>query len=543
MAKQLVFGDDARESLRRGVAKLSRLVKVTLGPKGRHVVLDKGWGAPVVSNDGVSVADEVELHDRYENMGAQMVKQVASKTSDMAGDGTTTATLLTEAIFMEGMKCVTAGINPMALSRGIRKAVDAVIAELKHLSRPISEGNFKEIAQVASIAANNDTKIGEMISEAMKQVGKNGVVTVEEGKSIETEVEVVEGMQFDRGYVSPHFVTNQDEMEAVLENAYILIFEDKIVAVKKIVPLLEKIAKSQKPLLIIAEDLEGEALATLVVNKLRGVVQCCAVKAPGYGDRRKSMLEDLAVLTGGKPIFKDLGIDLEKVTLSDLGRAKKVTVTADNTTIVEGAGKSQEIEARVKQIKAEVQKSDSDYDREKLQERLARLAGGIAQIRVGAATEMEMKETKARIDDALHATRAAVEEGIVPGGGVALIRASKALDNVKADGEEKLGVNIVREALKVPLRQIAENAGEEGSVVLKKVMENKDAFGFNAKECKFGDLQQMGIMDPTKVTRCSLQNAASVASLLLTTDCMIAQAPEKEEHNHDGDMPDADDEM
>lgn len=542
MAKQLIFAEESREALRRGVSKLAQVVKVTLGPKGKHVVLDKGWGSPNVCDDGVTVAEEVELNDRYENMGAQMVKQVASKTNDIAGDGTTTATVLTEAIFLEGLKCVAAGINPMALSRGIHKAVDAVVTELKKMSRPIPEGNYKEIAQVATIASHNDTKLGEMIAEAMKQVGKDGVVTVEEGKGIETEVEVVEGMQFDRGYISPHFVTNQDEMEVVLENAYILIHEDKISAVKKIVPLLEKISKAQKPLLIIAEDIEGEALATLVVNKLRGIVQVCAVKAPGYGDRRKAMLEDLAVLTGGKAVFKDLGLDVEKISLNELGRAKKIRINADNTTIIEGAGKSSEIEARVKQIKQEIKHTESDYDREKLQERLAKLAGGVAQIKVGAATEVELKEAKARIDDALHATRAAVEEGILPGGGVAYIRAAKLLDNLHLEGDQNLGVKIVKEALSVPLKQIAENCGVEGPVILKKIESNSGSFGYDAREAKFGDLMQMGIIDPTKVSRCALQNAASVASLLLTTDCMIAQAPKKEEH--DQEMPEGmDDEM
>jgi chaperonin GroEL len=540
MAKQLIFAEEAREALRKGVSKLAEVVKVTLGPKGKHVVLDKGWGAPNVCDDGVTVAEEVELNDRYENMGAQMVKQVASKTNDIAGDGTTTATVLTEAIFLEGLKCVTAGINPMALSRGIHKSVDAVVAELKKMSRPISEGNYREIAQVATIASHNDAKLGEMISDAMKQVGKDGVVTVEEGKAMETEVEVVEGMQFDRGYISPHFVTNQDDMEVVFENAYILIHEDKISAVKKIVPLLEKISKSQKPLVIIAEDVDAEALATLVVNKLRGIVQVCAVKAPGYGDRRKAMLEDIAVLTGGKPVFKDLGIDLEKISLNDLGRAKKLMITADNTTIIEGAGKSSEIEARVKQIKQEIQHTESDYDREKLKERLAKLAGGVAQIKVGAATEVELKEVKARIDDALHATRAAVEEGIVPGGGVAYIRAAKVLDKLKLEGEEMLGAKIVKEALRVPLRQIADNCGAEGPVILKKIEEHEGSFGYEAMGAKFGDLMQMGIIDPTKVTRCALQNAASVAALLLTTDCMITQLPKKEEH--EPEMPD-DDEM
>ena len=541
MAKQLAFEQEAREAIRKGVMKLARTVKVTLGPKGRNVILDKGWGAPNITKDGVTVAEEIELIERYENMGAQMVKQVASKTSDVAGDGTTTATVLAEAIYLEGMRYVTAGVNPMALSRGIHKAVDAVVQELATLSKEVPEGDYKAIAQVATIAANNDAHIGEMISEAMKKVGKDGVVTVDEGKSMETEVEVVEGMQFDRGYISPHFVSNQDEMEAVLENPYILIYEDKISAVKKIVPLLEKISQSQKPLLIIAEDVDGEALATIVVNKIRGTLSCCAVKAPGYGDRRKAMLEDIAILTGGKAIFKDLGIDLEKVELSELGRAKKIKVDANNTTIIEGNGVAKKIEARVKQIRKEIEDSDSDYDREKLQERLAKLAGGVAQISVGAATEVELKEAKARIDDALSATRAAVEEGILPGGGVAYIRALKALDKLQLQGDEQFAYKIIKSALRVPLQQIAENAGEEGAVILKKVSEGQANFGFDANIGQFGDLMEAGIIDPTKVARCALQNAASVAALLLTTDCMIAELPKSDDK--DDEAPDYGEDM
>lgn len=539
MAKQLVFEQDAREMIRQGVEKLAQTVKITLGPKGRNVILDKGWGSPNITKDGVTVADEVELLDHYENMGAQMVKQVASKTSDVAGDGTTSATVLTEAILLEGLKYVAAGVNPMALNRGIHKAVAAVTKEFADMSRKVPEGDSKEIKQVATIAANNDARIGDMIAAAMKKVGKDGVVTVEEGKSTETDVDVVEGMQFDRGYVSPHFVTNQDDMEAVLENPFILIYEDKISAVKKIVPLLEKVSKAQKPLLIIAEDVDGEALATLVVNKLRGIVSCCIVKAPGYGDRRKAMLEDIATLTGGKAFFKDLGEDLEKISLKKLGTAKKVRITSENTTIIEGAGQNKDINARVKQIRKELEATDSDYDREKLQERLAKLAGGIAQINVGAATEVELKEAKARIDDALSATRAAVEEGILPGGGVAYIRAAKALDNLKLEGDQVLGLNIVRRALEMPLKQIVTNAGGEGSVVLKKVRAQDGAYGYDALTGKFGDLLEMGIIDPTKVCRCALQNAASVAALLLTTDCLISELPKDDDSDGEG-MPEGD---
>lgn len=534
MAKQLAFEREAREAIKQGVTKLSRAVKVTLGPKGRNAVLDKGWGAPTITKDGVTVAEEVQLKDPYENMGAQMVKQVASKTSDVAGDGTTTATVLAEAIILEGIRHVTAGANPMALKRGLSKATDRVIEELKKMSRNI--GGKKEIAQIAMIASNNDTKIGEMISEAMDKVGKDGVITVEEGKSLDTDVEIVEGMQFDRGFLSPHFVNKPEEMKAVLEDVYILIHEDKISSIKKLIPLLEKIAKTRKPLLIIAEDVEGEALATLVVNKLKGTVECCAVKAPGYGDRRKAMLHDLAILTGGKPIFKDLGLDLEKVSLSDLGRAKKVTIDADHTTVIEGAGLTKEIANRVKQIRHEIEISDSDYDREKLQERLAKIAGGVAQIKVGAATETEMKEKKARIEDALHATRAAVEEGILPGGGVALVRAQKALDDLKLEGDEAMGVEILRKALPHPLKQIAENAGKDGAVVCQKVMEKQGSWGYDAEKDIFTDMYAAGIIDPTKVTRCALQNAASVGCVLLLTDCLVADLPKKDKDDDKG-MP------
>lgn len=543
MAKQLIFEQEAREKIREGVAKLARSVKITLGPKGRNVIIDKGWGSPNITKDGVTVAEEVELYDHYENMGAKMVKEVASKTSDTAGDGTTTATVLAEAIFLEGLRYVTAGANPMAMSRGIHKAVSAIVEELGKMCRNVAAGDYKQITQVASIAANNDVRIGEMITEAMKKVGTDGVVTVEEGKSMMTEVEVVEGMQFDRGYLSPHFVTNQEQMEVTLENPYILIYEEKISAVKKIVPLLEKLSKMQRPLLIIAEDIEGEALATLVVNNMRGIISCCAVKAPGYGDRRKAMLEDIAILTGGKPLFKDLGVDLEKLALEDLGRAKKVKVDSENTLIMEGAGSSKIIEARVKQIRKELEETDSNYDREKLQERLARLAGGIAKISVGASTEVELKEMKARIDDALNATRAAVEEGILPGGGVAYVRAAKILSDLKVEGDEALGVKIVKMALSAPLKTIAANAGEDGAVILKKVLLKEGAYGFDADKGKFCDLYEQGIIDPTKVSRCALQNAASVAALLLTTDCIVTElVKEKDDDEHDeGDeMPDYD---
>ena len=533
MAKQLAFDQEARTAIREGVTKLARAVKVTLGPKGRNVVIDKGWGAPNVTKDGVTVAEEMELQNPYENMGAQLVKEVASKTSDVAGDGTTTATVLAEAIFLEGYKYVTAGANPLVLSRGIDKAVAAVVEELGKLAQEVKDD--KEIEQIATIASNNDAKVGHMISDAMKKVGKDGVITVEEGKGMETDVEVVEGMQFDRGYISPHFVTNQDAMEVVLDNPYILICEEKISAIKKIVPLLEAISQAKRSLLIIAEDVDGEALATLVVNKIRGVVQCCAVKAPGYGDRRKAMMEDLGILTAGKPLFKDLGIDLEQVALSELGTAKKVTITSDNTTIVEGAGKKEDIEARVAKIKKDIENTDSDYDREKLQERLAKLAGGVAQINVGAASEVELKEAKARIDDAIHATRAAIEEGTLPGGGVALIRAAKALDGMTLQGDEDYGVSIIKAAISMPIKQIVENTGGEGGVVAKEVLKKDGFYGYDAGEDSFGDLYEKGIIDPAKVTRSALQNAASVASLLLTTGCLIADAPKDDDDSGYGD--------
>jgi len=528
MAKQLAFNEDAREAMRQGVEKLARAVKATLGPKGRNAVLDKSWGSPTVTKDGVTVAEEVELTDPNQNMGVLLVKEAASKTSDVAGDGTTTATVLAEAIYMEGLKNVTAGADPMSIQRGLQKACDAVVEELRKLSRTVK--GKSEIAQIGTIAANNDVEVGRMIAEAMDKVGKDGVITVEEGRGMETEVDLVEGMQFDRGYLSPHFVTNPDDMTAVLEKPYVLVHEDKISAVKDIVPLMELCAREGRPLLVIAEDVDGEALATLVVNKLRGTLQCCAVKAPGYGDRRKAMLQDIAILTGAKAIFKDLGVKLETVSLSDLGRAEKVVVDADNTTIIKGAGKQSEINGRIEQIRREIDATTSDYDREKLQERLAKLAGGVAQVNVGAATETEMKEKKARFEDALHATRAAIEEGILPGGGVALLRAAKALDNLKAEGDEAIGVAIVRKALSVPAATIAENAGAEGAVVVKKILDSKDPnFGFDAERARYCDLVEAGIVDPTKVTRCALQNAVSVAGLLLTTGCIVTDIPEKKE--------------
>jgi chaperonin GroEL len=524
-AKVVRFSQEAREKILRGVNILADAVTVTLGPKGRNVVLEKSFGAPTVTKDGVTVAKEIELEDKFENMGAQMVKEVASKTSDVAGDGTTTATVLARAIYTEGIKMVAAGHDPMSLKRGIDRAVEAVVGELKNLSKPTKDR--KEIAQVGTISANNDSTIGDIIAEAMEKVGKEGVITVEEAKGLETTLEVVEGMQFDRGYLSPYFVTDPERMEARLEDAYILIHEKKISSMKDLLPVLEAIAKSGKPLLLIAEDVEGEALATLVVNKIRGTLQCCAVKAPGFGDRRKAMLEDIAILTGGRMIAEELGIKLENVTLQDLGRAKKIVVDKDNTTIIDGAGKRSDIEGRIKQIRAQIDETTSDYDREKLQERLAKLVGGVAVIRVGAATEIEMKEKKARVEDALHATRAAVEEGVVPGGGVALLRASAALDNLRVGENEKVGVNIVKRALEEPCRWIASNAGWEGSVVVDKIKNNKGAFGFNAGTEEFEDLMKAGIIDPTKVVRTALQNAASVASLLLTTECMVAEKPEE----------------
>jgi chaperonin GroEL len=504
---------------------LADAVTVTLGPKGRNVVLEKSFGAPNVTKDGVTVAKEIELEDKFENMGAQMVKEVASKTSDVAGDGTTTATVLARSMFTEGAKMVAAGHDPMSLKRGIDKAVIALVAELKSLSKPTRDQ--REIAQVGTISANNDSTIGEIIAEAMNKVGREGVITVEEAKSLETTLEVVEGMQFDRGYLSPYFVTDPDKMEAVIEDAYLLIHEKKISAMKDLLPVLEAIARTGKPFLLIAEDIEGEALATLVVNKIRGTLHCAAVKAPGFGDRRKAMLEDIAILTGGRVIAEELGIKLENVTVNDLGRAKRIVIDKDNTTIVDGAGKKADIEGRIKQIRAQIEETTSDYDREKLQERLAKLVGGVAVIRVGAATEMEMKEKKARVEDALHATRAAVEEGIVPGGGVALVRALSALDGLKLTAEEQVGVNIVRRAVEDPCRWIASNAGWEGSIVLDKVKNGKGAFGFNAAKEEFEDLIKAGIVDPTKVVRTALQNASSVAGLLLTTEAMVAEKPEE----------------
>jgi len=524
-AKTVRFAQEAREKILRGVNVLADAVTVTLGPKGRNVVLEKSYGAPTVTKDGVTVAKEIELEDRFENMGAQMVKEVASKTSDVAGDGTTTATVLARSIYTEGMKMVAAGHDPMSLKRGIDRAVTAVTGELKNLSKPTKDR--REIAQVGTISANNDSTIGDIIAEAMEKVGKEGVITVEEAKGLETTLEVVEGMQFDRGYLSPYFVTDPERMEARLEDAYVLIHEKKISSMKDLLPVLESIAKTGKPFLLIAEEVEGEALATLVVNKIRGTLSCVAVKAPGFGDRRKAMLEDIAILTGGKVIAEELGIKLESVTLQDLGRAKRIVVDKDNTTIIDGAGKKSEIEARIKQIRAQIDETTSDYDREKLQERLAKLVGGVAVIRVGAATEIEMKEKKARVEDALHATRAAVEEGVVPGGGVALIRASSALEGLRAGEDEKAGIGIVRKALEDPARWIATNAGWEGSVVVDKIRNNKGAFGFNAATEEFEDLMKAGIIDPTKVVRSALQNAASVASLLLTTECMVAEKPDE----------------
>jgi chaperonin GroEL len=527
MPKQLMFDTEARSALLRGVNIMAEAVKATLGPKGRNVVIDKKFGSPTITKDGVTVAKEVELKDPYEDMGAQMLKEVASKTSDVAGDGTTTATVLAQAVFREGLKNVTAGANPMGLKRGIEQAVEKIVDELKKMSKTTKDK--KEIAQVATIAANNDKTIGNLIAEAMEKVGKDGVITVEEAKAMETTLEVVEGMQFDRGYLSPYMVTDPERMEAVLEDAIILIHEKKISVMKDMLPLLEQVARSGKPFLVIAEEVEGEALATLVVNKLRGTLACCAVKAPGFGDRRKAMLQDIATLTGGKAITEDLGIKLENIKLEDLGRAKKVVVDKDNTTIVEGAGSAKEIEGRIKQIRAQIEETTSDYDREKLQERLAKLAGGVAVIKVGAATETEMKEKKARVEDALNATRAAVEEGIVPGGGVALLRASRALDSLKLSGDEGTGVQIVRRALEEPIRQIVANAGLEGSVVVEKVKAaSAVSQGFDAESNEYVDMMQAGIIDPTKVERIALQNAASIASLLLTTEALITDIPEEE---------------
>src|SRR6266403_27720 len=525
-AKQLQFDEAARQALLRGVEKLAKAVKATLGPSGRNVILDKKFGSPTITKDGVTVAKEIELEDLYENMGAQLVREVASKTSDDAGDGTTTATILAEAIFREGLKYVTSGANPIGIQRGINKGVDAIVEELKKLSKKVSDRT--EIAQVATVSANWDKTIGEIIADAMDKVGKDGTITVEEAKSIETTLEVVEGMQFDKGYLSPYFVTNAEAMEAILENAYILIYEKKISSLKDLLPLLEKVAKAGRPLLIISEDVEGEALATLVVNKLRGTLQVCAVKAPGFGDRRKAMLEDIAVLTGGRLISEDLGIKLENIKLEDLGRTKRATIDKENTTIVEGEGKQVDIKGRIAQIRRQIEETTSDYDREKLQERLAKLAGGVAVINVGAATETAMKEKKARVEDALNATRAAVEEGIVPGGGVALLRAAKAIDGLKLEGDEKVGAMIVKRALEEPIRQIVENAGLEGSVVVEKVEAEKVAsYGFDAESNQYVDMVKAGIIDPTKVERVALQHAASIASLLLTTEALITDNPEE----------------
>ena len=543
-AKQLAYEEDARKALLAGVEKLASAVKSTFGPRGRSAILDKGWGAPSVTKDGVTVAEEVELIDKYENCGAQLVKEAATKTSDVAGDGTTTATILAEAIFRGGLKQVVAGYDANAINRGIIAATRKVIEALKELSRPVSAKKADDIINIASISANNDISIGEIMAQCYERVGKDGVITVEEGKSLDTTFDVVEGMQFDRGYLSPHFVTNPDNMEVALDKAFVLIHEDKISNVGKLVPLLEKISKAKRPLLIIAEDIEGEALATLVVNKLRGIVQVAAVKAPGYGDRRKAMMEDIAVLTGGKAIFKDLGIELDSVEITDLGQAKKIRIDSDNTTIIEGAGDSAGIKGRIEMIRREIDTTTSDYDREKLQERLAKLAGGVAQIKVGAATEAELKERKARVEDALHATRAAIQEGIVPGGGVALVRAMSALDNFKIKGDgEKVGIQVLKQALTAPLRQIAANAGAEPAVVLKKVRDKSGAFGYNADTDSFGDLMKQGVIDPTKVVRTALENSTSVARILLSTACLITDKPKKEEPAGGGGHEDMDDMM
>ncbi len=536
MAKEILFSEEARGRILKGVNILADTVKVTLGPRGRNVVIDKSFGSPTVTKDGVTVAKEIELENKFENMGAQMVKEVASKTSDVAGDGTTTATILAQAIYREGAKAVAAGLNPMDLKRGVDIAVEKTVKELEKLSKPTKDK--KEIAQVGTISANNDVTIGNIIAEAMEKVGKEGVITVEEAKGMETTLDVVEGMQFDRGYLSPYFVTDAERMEAILEEPSILICDRKVTNMKDLLPLLEQVAKLGRPLLIIAEDVEGEALATLVVNKLRGTLSCAAVKAPGFGDRRKEMLKDVATLTGGQVIAEDLGLKLESVTLEDLGRAKRVTIDKDNTTIVDGAGKKEDIQARVKQIRAQTEETTSDYDREKLQERLAKLVGGVAVINVGAATETEMKEKKARVEDALNATRAAVEEGVVPGGGVAFLRAAKALESLKLESrDQQTGVEIVRRALEEPIRQIAGNAGHEGSVVVDKVKSQTGNFGFNALDEEYGDMLKFGVIDPTKVTRCALQNAASVASLLITTEAMVAEKQEEKKEAAHGGMP------
>ncbi len=537
-AKEVRFHDSARAKIVAGVNVLADAVKVTLGPKGRNVVLDRSFGAPTVTKDGVSVAKEIELKDKFENMGAQMLKEVASKTSDVAGDGTTTATVLAQAIVQEGMKYVAAGMNPMDLKRGIDKAVEAVVGELKKMSKPCKDS--KEIAQVGSISANSDANIGKIIADAMDKVGKEGVITVEDGKSLENELDVVEGMQFDRGYLSPYFINSPEKQNAVLEDPFILYYDKKVSAIRDLLPLLEQVAKAGKPLLIVAEDVEGEALATLVVNKLRGGLKVAAVKAPGFGDRRKAMLEDMAILTGGSVISEELGLKLENVTLKDLGKAKRIEIEKENTTLIDGAGDPKQIEGRVKAIRAQIEETTSDYDREKLQERVAKLAGGVALVKVGASTEIEMKEKKARVEDALHATRAAVEEGIVPGGGVALVRARIAIKDLKGDNpDQDAGIKIVLRALEEPLRQIAYNGGDEASVVVNKVVEGKGNFGYNAANGQYGDMVAMGVLDPTKVTRCALQNAASVAGLILTTDAMVAESPKEDSHaghGHGGGM-------
>jgi chaperonin GroEL len=533
-AKELRFSEDARNRMLRGVNTLANAVKATLGPKGRNVVLEKSFGAPTITKDGVSVAKEIELADKFENMGAQMVKEVASKTSDVAGDGTTTATVLAQALIREGLKAVAAGMNPMDLKRGIDKAVTSAVEELKKLSKPSADS--KSIAQVGTISANGDELIGKLIAEAMDKVGKEGVITVEEGSGLDNELDVVEGMQFDRGYLSPYFINNQQSQQVELEDPYILLYDKKISNVRELLPVLEGVAKAGKPLLIVAEEVEGEALATLVVNTIRGIVKVCGVKAPGFGDRRKAMLEDMAILTGGQVISEEVGLQLEKATLKDLGRAKKVVVSKENTTLIDGAGEAANIQSRIKQIKAQIEETSSDYDREKLQERVAKLAGGVAVIKVGAATEVEMKEKKARVEDALHATRAAVEEGVVPGGGVALIRALAGLAKLKGDNEDQNhGIQIAKRAMEAPLREIVTNAGDEPSVILNKVADGKGNFGYNAATGEYGDMVEMGILDPTKVTRYALQNAASIAGLMITTEAMVAEAPKKEEaHNHGG---------
>jgi len=532
--KQLAYEQEARQGLLTGVEKLARAVRTTLGPRGRNAVLDKGWGGPTVTKDGVTVAEEIDLTDKYENMGAQLVKEAASKTSEAAGDGTTTATVLTETIFKNGLRNIAAGADPFALTRGIEAAVKKVVAKLETLSRSVSVSKRDELVNVARISANNDEAIGKLLADAFDKVGKDGVITVEEGKTSDTNIEVVEGMQFDRGFLSPHFVTDQNNITCELDKAFVLIHEEKISSVPKLVPLLEKVAKAKRPLFIIAEDIEGEALATLVVNKLRGIVDVCAVKAPGYGDRRKAMLQDIATLTGATPIFKDLGLDLEKISVKELGQAKKIRVDSNNTTIIEGAGSSQELKARIDQIAAEIETTTSDYDREKLEERRAKLGGGVAQINVGAATETELKEKKARIEDALHATRAAIEEGIVVGGGVALVRCADAIDSLSLKGDEKTGATIVRESLSAPLRQIAENAGYKPGVVLHKVSERSGSFGFNADTGEYTDLLKDGVIDPTKVTRCALENAGSIARILLSTDVCISDKPKEDDDDGAG---------